>query len=517
MTDLAKLRILVIDDETTQRMLVKDYLEEAGHVVRQAEDGRRGLKMAEVTKPDVILLDVLLPGIDGYSVCKKFKEQPDTADTPVILFTASREADVIERGLAAGADDFVTKPVDWEFLCDRVENVAKKARERADMSRQIRDRAALAVRHTAAIDAGLRDAEIEELTRDAAARIAAANAAAAAERERLDVEHADAMRRAREDAGRAHSAEIAAVRALHEREIDALRARHEIDLAGARAGIEREIEAALHSAHLELAIAESRRASEVAALRDAAELAAAEADSRLAAAETGAAERSGSAQAAWSMMQRSAQAQAEFANAIAASSDMKDIERNARAIAAMAAKLRIVAEAMSKPAATPAKGVNLASLVSEVAAQAEGVAKSRRVDLACRVDDGDYELAVEAEKLRYAILSLIGNGLRFTPAGGAVTLSLSRGRNGAARIEVADTGVGVAPAKLDELRSCLDAPHRPDDADRGFGLGVPAAAALARQMGGRLELESSVGAGMRAALVFPRFADEAFAPARRAG
>ena len=515
MTDLAKLRILVIDDETTQRMLVKDYLEEAGHVVRQAEDGRRGLKMAEVTKPDVILLDVLLPGIDGYSVCKKFKEQPETAETPVILFTASREADVIERGLAAGADDFVTKPVDWDFLCDRVENVVKKARERTDMSRQIRDRAAFAARHSAAIEAGLRDAEIEEITRDAAARIATADAGAAAERERLEAEHADAMLRAREDAGKAHSAEIAAIRARHGQEIDALRARHEIDIAGARAGIEREIEAALQSAHLELAIAESRRVSEIAALREAAEFA--EADSRFAAAEADAAKRSGSAQAAWSMMQRSAQAQSEFANAIAASSDRKVIERNARAIAAMAAKLRIVAEAMSKPAARPAKSVKLASLVSEVSAQAEGVAKSRRVDLACRVDDGDFELAVEAEKLRYAILSLIGNGLRFTPAGGAVTLSLSRGRDGGARIEVADTGVGVAPAKLDELRGCLDAAHRADDADCGFGLGVPAAAALARQMGGRLELESSVGAGMRAALVFPRSVEEGFAPARRAG
>jgi len=137
MSDTERLQVLVIDDDVTQRMLAKEYLEDDGFVVRQAEDGRRGLGIATRTVPDVILLDLLLPSIDGFSLCRSLKETPQTAAIPVILMTAAREPDVIERGLAAGADDFVTKPVDWAFLSDRVHNAVKRARERAELSRKL--------------------------------------------------------------------------------------------------------------------------------------------------------------------------------------------------------------------------------------------------------------------------------------------------------------------------------------------------------------------------------------------
>src|SRR5690349_18419573 len=116
MSDLKGLKILVIDDEATQRMLAKEFLEDAGHLVTVTEDGKRGQKLALSLKPDIILLDYLLPAVDGNSVCRTLKMNPATAEIPIILVTASRDADVIEKALAAGAEDFVTKPVDWAYL-----------------------------------------------------------------------------------------------------------------------------------------------------------------------------------------------------------------------------------------------------------------------------------------------------------------------------------------------------------------------------------------------------------------
>jgi DNA-binding response OmpR family regulator len=120
-------KVLVIDDDVTQRLLVKEYLEAAGCVVRMAGDGRKGLKLAASGWPDVILLDLMLPELDGYTVCTCLKEAPATAKIPIILITGARDRDVISRGLAAGADDFVTKPVDWEFLADRVDHVLRRS------------------------------------------------------------------------------------------------------------------------------------------------------------------------------------------------------------------------------------------------------------------------------------------------------------------------------------------------------------------------------------------------------
>ncbi len=125
-----KRRILIIDDEPTHRILAKDYLEEAGYIVRLAEEGKRGLKMATTTNPDLVLVDLLIPGMDGFEICKHIKTLETTAHIPVVLVTASREPDVIARGFEVGADDFVTKPVDWPFLADRVGHVLSQAAER---------------------------------------------------------------------------------------------------------------------------------------------------------------------------------------------------------------------------------------------------------------------------------------------------------------------------------------------------------------------------------------------------
>lgn len=132
-------RIFVIDDESTHRILAKEYLEEAGYVVRLAEDGARALKMAKSVRPDLVLIDLMIPSMDGFELCKALKSSDGMADVPVILVTASREQDVIVRGLQAGIDDFITKPIDWAFLGDRVAHVLDLAEQKRRLTAEKQD------------------------------------------------------------------------------------------------------------------------------------------------------------------------------------------------------------------------------------------------------------------------------------------------------------------------------------------------------------------------------------------
>jgi DNA-binding response OmpR family regulator/signal transduction histidine kinase len=132
-------RIFVIDDESTHRILAKEYLEEAGYVVRLAEDGARALKMAKSVRPDLVLIDLMIPSIDGFELCNALKRSEGMADVPVILVTASREPDVILKGLKAGIDDFITKPIDWAFLADRVALVLGLAEQKRRLNAEKHD------------------------------------------------------------------------------------------------------------------------------------------------------------------------------------------------------------------------------------------------------------------------------------------------------------------------------------------------------------------------------------------
>ncbi|MGI9409642.1 MAG: ATP-binding response regulator [Hyphomicrobiaceae bacterium] len=132
-------KVLVIDDDTTLQVLAKEYLTAAGYAAKVAEDGAKGRRFAENFAPDIILLDVVMPGCDGYEICAELKRQPRTANIPIVLMTGSREPDVIKRGLKAGATDFITKPVDWEFLGDRVRHVLDQETSRNSAAPPVSD------------------------------------------------------------------------------------------------------------------------------------------------------------------------------------------------------------------------------------------------------------------------------------------------------------------------------------------------------------------------------------------
>ena len=109
-------KILVVDDEELTTELAKTFLEKHGFKVIIAYDGEEGLRLAETDNPDIILLDVMLPSMDGFAVCKKLKENEKFKDTPILMFTAKGLSSDIEKGEACGADEYIVKPFSGKAL-----------------------------------------------------------------------------------------------------------------------------------------------------------------------------------------------------------------------------------------------------------------------------------------------------------------------------------------------------------------------------------------------------------------
>ena len=103
-------KILIIDDDVDTLKLVGLMLQKQGYVIVAANNGLQGLEQAERESPDLILLDVMMPEMDGYEVAKRLRGNPLTANTPILMFTAKTQLDDKVTGFEAGADDYLTKP-----------------------------------------------------------------------------------------------------------------------------------------------------------------------------------------------------------------------------------------------------------------------------------------------------------------------------------------------------------------------------------------------------------------------
>jgi len=125
-------RILIIEDEKGLVQSLNWYFEKEGYETHAAADGHEGLKMARALNPDVVLLDVMLPSLDGLTVCRELRASEKTRDIPIIMITAkSQEADQIE-GFARGADDYVTKPFNNKILLQRIKALLRRVDGPAD-------------------------------------------------------------------------------------------------------------------------------------------------------------------------------------------------------------------------------------------------------------------------------------------------------------------------------------------------------------------------------------------------
>jgi class 3 adenylate cyclase len=120
--------VLVVDDDEANRMLLRDPLEAHGYEIIEAENGEQALQKVEQRPPDVILLDVMMPQMDGFEVCRRLKKDARTAHIPVLIVTALSERMERMMGIAAGASDFLSKPVDLQELTLRVNHAVHAKR-----------------------------------------------------------------------------------------------------------------------------------------------------------------------------------------------------------------------------------------------------------------------------------------------------------------------------------------------------------------------------------------------------
>jgi two-component system alkaline phosphatase synthesis response regulator PhoP len=117
-------RILIIDDDLTILETVSNILENLGYKVEVASKAQEGLKKAYETKPDLIILDVMLPGMDGWETCQRFREM---SNVPIMMLTALGTEDNVVKGLELGADDYLVKPVTMKELGARVKALLRRA------------------------------------------------------------------------------------------------------------------------------------------------------------------------------------------------------------------------------------------------------------------------------------------------------------------------------------------------------------------------------------------------------
>jgi DNA-binding response OmpR family regulator len=122
-------RVLIVDDEPNILLSLEFLMRKTGYEVRTAKDGEEALAEILQAAPDLVLLDVMMPKIDGFSICQQIRANPELNDVRIIMLTARGRDVEREKGLALGADDYITKPFSTKDAIARVEAVLARARK----------------------------------------------------------------------------------------------------------------------------------------------------------------------------------------------------------------------------------------------------------------------------------------------------------------------------------------------------------------------------------------------------
>jgi len=117
---MVRKRILLVDDSETSLMMARMILSKANYEILVAKDGQQGVETAARERPDLVLLDVVMPRMNGFEACAALKARPETQGIPVIMVTTRGEGESVESGFSAGASDYVTKPVNGLELLTKV-------------------------------------------------------------------------------------------------------------------------------------------------------------------------------------------------------------------------------------------------------------------------------------------------------------------------------------------------------------------------------------------------------------
>ncbi|MDH3379860.1 MAG: response regulator [Gammaproteobacteria bacterium] len=119
-TSITRAKVLMIDDDAVIRITTQEYLESAGFEFLGEEEGLSGLAAFEENRPDIVILDVNMPVIDGFSICEGLRESPAGKDIPILMVTGEEDIEFINRAYEVGATDFIGKPINYSTLVHRL-------------------------------------------------------------------------------------------------------------------------------------------------------------------------------------------------------------------------------------------------------------------------------------------------------------------------------------------------------------------------------------------------------------
>ncbi len=135
--------ILIVDDDLAQRIILRETLEEAGFDIEEAKSGTEGIEKARALTPDLVILDVIMPDLDGFSVCRSLRAAPDTQYLPIVISTGLEDGKSIDQAFAAGATNFLTKPINFDLLGHQINYILRASRQELEL-RAAKQRAELA-------------------------------------------------------------------------------------------------------------------------------------------------------------------------------------------------------------------------------------------------------------------------------------------------------------------------------------------------------------------------------------
>ena len=133
MMDNGRPTVLIVDDDPVARLLAREALEQSGWSVEEAENGRLGLEVFITRRPDLILLDIMMPEMDGFAVCAELRKLPEGTHTPVLMMTGLEDYQSITQAYDAGATDFIVKPVNGLLLGHRVRYMLRAGQAMRDL------------------------------------------------------------------------------------------------------------------------------------------------------------------------------------------------------------------------------------------------------------------------------------------------------------------------------------------------------------------------------------------------
>jgi DNA-binding response OmpR family regulator len=130
-------RVLIADDNPQGAELLEAYLGDCGYELRTAADGEEALRAVAAWQPDLILLDVMMPRLSGFEVCKRLRASPATRDMAVLMVTALDQPSDVERAVEAGTDDFLSKPINKNELLLRVRSLLRSRQNKRELDRAL--------------------------------------------------------------------------------------------------------------------------------------------------------------------------------------------------------------------------------------------------------------------------------------------------------------------------------------------------------------------------------------------